>query len=201
MGPGALLPTETHQVEATVEKLTAAISQHYKGACGAQPGRITLAELERGYFALDDETSKVVYCTLDTREWKDKAKICFDYADKVEIVNPLDFHTAVKVHSGGRISTVENIGDELSEQVEALKKPVLQVEWKGPLCGEKKTTATPQKRKGPADDTQGQASATFASRSSVQLSEALRKRLKPMRSNPNSPKRSSPASASKSTAK
>jgi hypothetical protein len=55
--------------------------------------------------------------------------------------------------------------------------PGLEVEWQGELFGEKKAVKTPEKRKSIDKDSSSQADNVFASKSSVMLGDALRRKL------------------------
>lgn len=186
-----LLPTLTHEVEATVESLTAALSQHYT-AIGGLVGPKTLENLRQGYFT-KGEDGKTVTCTLDQKE--EKTKLNFDYADEVIIAEPMDVGTMLCVSTNGRDMKIDCLGQEFKDA--NVELPGLEVEWQGELFGAKKAVRTPEKRKSIDKDSSSQASNVFASKSSVMLGDALRRKL--ARKAPE--KKDAPASASSAGSK
>ena len=172
----SLLPTETHEVEPTVEALGAALSQHYC-AIGGPVGPKTLQNLQDGYY-FKDSTNKNIVCTHDTNE--EKIKITLEHCDEVGILNPLDVATEVQVVTNGTTMKIDSISQEFRNA--GVNLPNLVVEWQGALFGTKKTVRTPEKRKVSVSSPTGQKIGAdpnaFASKSTVMLSEALRKKMR-----------------------
>ena len=169
-----LLPTTSHPVESTVPALIAALSQHYLNN-GQLPEGTTLEELLKGYFEVIEGEKKIV-CLVDTKETN--TEIQFEYADEVEIVNVLDIGTAVHVITRGRTTTIESVAQEFGDA--GVLIPPLVVEWQGDLFGERKPDKTPEKRPRTSGNMEaaGSTSSAFASKSSVLVGEALRRKVR-----------------------
>ena len=185
-----LLPSATHDVEHTVEALIAALSQHYQ-IIGKLPTDLrSLDALLKGYFRLMAEEKNIV-CSLDTAE--EKTELEFEYAGKFEIVNCMDIDTEVRVTTKGRVTTVDSMAQEFGDAGVSLPPRV--ADWQGALFGEKKAERTPQKRK--AEDSASSPSSCnwFASKSTVLVGEALRRKVS-RNLNEASPKKEQKASGS-----
>ena len=83
---GSLLPTVTHEVQATVEDCLAAFKEHF-AAIGGLVGPKTLENLKAGYYVKDD-SGKNITCTVDTKA--EKTVLSLEHCDQVVILNPLD---------------------------------------------------------------------------------------------------------------
>ena len=167
------LPSITHSVPHEVPALIAALSQHYQAKGGLPAHLKSLQALLKGYFApLEDGKSLV--CTEDTKE--KKTELRFEYADELEIVNCLDVNTDVRVTTKGRTAIVDSVAQEFSD--EGVEMPQLLADWKGALFGEKLPETTPQKRKAEhSPSPPAAASSAFASKSSVLVGAALRRKV------------------------
>jgi len=128
-----------------------------------------------------DETGKNIVCTIDTKA--QKIKVVVDHFDQVVIKNCLDVDTDVRTVSNGISMNLGSIAKMFEDDV--VKLPTVEVEWKGELFGVKKpepAALTPSKRKGAPADTSptsgGADLSAFASRGTVMLSEALRRKMK-----------------------
>jgi hypothetical protein len=167
---GTFLPTQTHDVPATVEALAAALSQHYI-ASGGLVGPKTLENLRKGYYV---EDGKVITCVLDSAEPKTQLK--FEYAEEVTIAQPLDVLSLLTVKTGGRELKIDSMAQEFLSA--GVPLPELEVEWKGELFGEKKNDSPQKKRKSVGSNGNDSLPASaFASASSQRLGEALRRKL------------------------
>jgi hypothetical protein len=163
----------THEVEATLESLTAALSQHYT-ATGGLVGPKTLENLRKGYYTKEAGDGKSVTCVLDSQE--DKTELKFDYADVLNIVEPLDVNTLLVVTSAGREMKMDSLAQEFRDA--GVELPRLEVEWKGELFGGKKVVSTPEKRKSEDSDFSAAPDTNvFASKSSQMMGDALRRKL------------------------
>ena len=135
-----LLPTETHSVPATVEKLAEACKQHYQ-SLGNENRPQNLQEMRDGYYS-KGACGKTISCALDSA--MPKKTLDFEYAADLEIENPLDIMTEVKVTAKGRVSNVDSICEEFAAMDTVQNIPQTEVDWKGELIGEKKNKpATP----------------------------------------------------------
>ena len=171
---GSLLPTLTHEIDVCSDVILAALSQHYE-ATGGLTGPKTLANLRKGYYE-HTENGKDIVCTLDTKD--EKTKIVLGHADSVEIQLPLDVTTEIEVVTHGRSMKIDSIMEEFLQADIAL--PALEVEWKGALFGNKRPMKTPEKRKAAKDSPPAASGAdpnAFASKSSVMLQDALRRKM------------------------
>ena len=169
-----LLPTATHPVESTVPALIAALSQHYQ-TNGVLPENMrSLEELLKGYFEAIDSEKKIV-CLVDTKDVN--TEIQFEYADEVEIVNVMDIGTAVLVKTKGRTTTIDSVAQEFGD--EGVWFPPLVVAWKGALFGVRNPDKTPEKRPRTAEkiEATGSACSVFATKSSMLVGEALRRKV------------------------
>jgi hypothetical protein len=186
----SLLPTVTHDIEATVESLISAISQHYKESGFPLRGK-TLAELKKGYFEANDSGGKVVTTILDTTvdgeggadsQVQGKVALNFEYADEaVKIENPLDVTTRVTVKVGGRATSIDSLAQEFQDR--GIDMPKTEVDWKGELAEKKKVPATPVK-KGKSGTPDKNEKASSSSTSAKPLSQAIMRRLSPMAKSP-----------------
>ena len=171
----SLLPTVTHEVEPTVEDLLAALSQHF-AAIGGLVGPQTLENLRKGYYD-KDESGKNIICREDPKEEKTKLKL--DHCDEVGILNTLDPQTEIRCVTNGVTMKIDSMYEELMNAQVPL--PTVEVEWQGALFGSKKPMKTPEKRKAmsPRDSPQsaGADPNAFASKSSVMLQDALRRKM------------------------
>ena len=124
-----------------------------------------------------------------------KTELEFEYADEIEIVNCMDITTEVRVTTKGRVTTVDSMAQEFGDA--GISLPPLLADWKGAIFGEKKPEITPKKRK--ADETWSfPASANaFASKSTVAVSEALRRNVTQEKIDKWSPKKAGKSSSSK----
>jgi hypothetical protein len=174
---GTLLPHVTHEIEPTVEAFSSAFCQHY-AAIGGLVGPKTMANMELGLW-VKGEGGKTITYTEDTKE--EKTSVDFGQCDAVNIVNPLDPLTEVECVTGGRTLKTEALWKDFF-QAEGIKFPTLEVEWQGALFGAKKPMSTPtKKRKTPSrspPSSGGTDPNAFASKQSVMVQDALRKKMK-----------------------
>ena len=167
------LPSITHNVPHEVPALIAALSQHYRTKGGLPFHLKSLAALLKGYFVSPDEDGKTLVCTVDTKE--KKTVLGFEYADELEVVNSLDVQTELRVTTNGRTASVDSVAQEFSD--DGVEMPQLLADWKGDLFGEKLPETTPQKRKAEHSPSPPAASNAFASKSSVLVGAALRRKV------------------------
>lgn len=127
----------------------------------------------KGYYEVD---GKDIICLVDEKE--DKTRLSFDYADAIEIVNPNDVETVVKVTIGERVTTVDSIHVEFRGA--GVNLPTGEVEWTGSLFGERKPERTPdaKRKSSPSPPAAKSSMLPFASKESLLLGQALRKKLK-----------------------
>ena len=169
----SLLPIVTHEVQATVEDCLAAFKEHF-AAIGGLVGPKTLENLKAGYYVQDD-SGKNITCTVDTKA--EKTVLNFGLCDQINIVNPLDAETEVRCVTNGMTMKIDSIYKEFMDAQVPL--PELDVEWQGALFGTKKPDTTPQKRKATTHSPPraGADPNAFASKSSVMLQDALRRKM------------------------
>ena len=101
--------------------------------------------MRAGYYSKGDG-GKTILCVLDEAE--EKTTLDFEYADELQIENPLDIMTEVKLTTRGRETRVDSCQMEFEAVPTVKNMPTLVVEWKGSLFGEKKAVTTPTKKKG-----------------------------------------------------
>jgi hypothetical protein len=177
---GSLLPHVTHDIEASVEDLLTAISQHFKAIGGLQ-GEQSLRNLEMGYYE-KDATGLKISCRVDPRPEEEKVKMDLNHCDQIAIVQPLDPMTLVKCTTQNVTMKIDSIHKEFVDGGADL--PTLEVSWKGALLTDKKRPeTTPKKRKTPSRSPtdEGPGGSTdpnaFASKSGVALQAALRAKM------------------------
>ena len=90
----------------------------------------------------------------------------------------MDIGTAVHVKTMGRTTTIDSVAQEFGDA--GVLIPPLVVEWKGALFGVRRPDKTPEKRPRTAGNIEatGSASSAFASKSSMLVGEALRRKVK-----------------------
>lgn len=176
----SLLPTQTHDIEATHSGLLAALSQHFT-INGGLPDGLTLDDLKKGYYA-HLENGKDIICLLDDKTGAQRTKMSLNHCDRVEIANVLDAETEIRCTTHGTVMKIDSMGSTFRE--EGLPIPTLEVDWKGALFGTPKAKATPTKKRplketsSPGDASGSCTSPTvFSSKNSVMLSDALRRRV------------------------
>ena len=166
------MPSITHNVPHEVPALIAALSQHYRTLGGLPAHLNSLEALLKGYFVtLEDK--KTLVCTEDTKV--KKTELRFEYADELEVVNSLDVLTEVRVTTKGRTASVDSVAQEFED--DRVELPQLLADWKGDLFGLKQPETTPQKRKAEHSPSPPAASNAFASKSSVLVGAALRRKV------------------------
>ena len=165
------LPTETHSVPATVEQLAEACKQHYESV-GDEDPPVNLERLRAGYYN-KGENGKRILCVLD--EGEDKTSLDSDYADDVQIENPLDIMTEIKITTKGRETKVDSVQLEFEQVPTVRNMPALLVEWNGALFGAKKAVTTPQKKGSIDPSPTASSNSPFISKAGANLSQALRK--------------------------
>lgn len=186
-----LLPHNTHELEKTVEATATAISQHYE-AIGKPFHGVSIEELKKGYFRVN-EAGVGISCVLEEKPEEEKTVANFEYADKVEIEEPMSVTTSVKVTASGRISNVDSLMQEFSDA--GVPFPQTEVDWQGEAFGAKLAQVTPSKKRQSSPGVATNEVSPFLSRSSSNLSLALRKKLKKADSNPSSPKKKATSSS------
>ena len=156
------LPLITHEVEMTIEALTAAISQHYT-EIGKPLHNLTQEKILEGYWNV---RNKIVTCTLDTSEEPHKAD--FAYGQEVTIDNPLQIDTAVTIKISGRKSKIEDIYTDY--EAAGIDFPEKASKWVIKVA-EKAAGETPQKRPKTGEHSPSN------QKNTSQLSEALRRKV------------------------
>lgn len=179
--PQAALPTETHEMDKSVQSLTAAISQHYAniGKPLSTPEK-SPEKLLMGYFEVDE---KKITCILDQKV--QKTVVDLSYAQDLRIANPMRHDSDVIITVGGRESNVNSLHAEFANDGVAM--PSVAVQWLSDcLQGKEKEEApTPAKKSrlssgssaGTTIDLAEAAAPRPAERRRAVLSSALRKRL------------------------
>ena len=171
----SFLPTQTLNIEHTVEALISAISQQYKELDFPIRGK-TLQVLLKGYFEVGGDGGKTVtspHQVIAPGSANQKVQVGFEYAEQpVVIVNPLDVTTIVKVFAGGRETTVDTLAQEFEDA--GVEMPKLEIDWKGDMGAKKREFVTPtKKKKETTPDKKKSAAPTSA------LSAAIKRRLSP----------------------
>ena len=113
---------------------------------------------------------------------------------KNEIVNCMDIDTEVRVTTKGRVTTVDSMAQEFGDAGVSLPPRV--ADWQGALFGEKKAETTPQKRKAEESGSSLASCNAFASKSTVLVGEALRRKVTQQKNDKASPKKERKASGS-----
>ena len=169
MRKGALLPTALYEIPETVGALADAFREHYLAIGKPLTAKSQSMEcLMLGYYHLNEETKKIT-CVLDRK--REKTQLNFDYATKIEILEPLDMDTGVQMTVAGRQSVLPDI----MEEFEAEDVTFPDGEWKGEFTknerGEK-----PEKKKAKIEPASSSAASPSKPGNAV-LSSALRQRL------------------------
>ena len=174
------MPHVTHDIEASVEDLITAISQHFTAIGGLQ-GEQSLRNLEMGYYE-KDETGLEISCRVDPRPAEEKVKMDLTHCDQIEIVQPLDPMTVVKCTTQNVTMKIDSLHKEFVDG--GVELPTLDVSWKGDFLANKvKPAETPKKRKTPSRSPTGEGGTgttdpnAFASKSQVALQNALRAKV------------------------
>lgn len=165
------LPTMTHQIDETLDDLITALSQHYK-ALGSPLKDKTSEQIMKGYFHKTGEDDSIgVCCVLDKNP--KPVLLNFEWAQELEIVEPLNSDTKLIVKAHGRKTTVDDL--QLEFEAAGIMMPTLQPEWLG-LTFEAKDK--PEEAATPSKGTKRQRSLEQSPPAlSDHLSEALRRRL------------------------
>lgn len=170
----AFLPTETHVMPNTVDALLAALSQHFQEQGHPEVTAEIIQILRKGWYEVND---KKITCTSDPKA--EKTEVKFDSADSVALLNPLDLNTGVKLLIDGRTILVGSVAAEFAANGVTLPKG--EPAWVGSLFATKKVEEKNKKEKrkqcGDKPDEAVTPTSAFASKGSVMLSEALRKKL------------------------
>ena len=143
--------------------------------------------MRAGYYD-KGEGGKTITCVLDESE--DKKTLDFDYADELQIENPLDIMTEVKITTKGRVAYIDSVHVEFEGLATVKNMPQVDVDWKGDLFVKKEVVQPEKHRKADNSPATSPTAAAFISKSGANLSQALRENmLKPRRSEPQSPSR------------